>query len=152
MNFAKKQSDNLEQQESLPPCSMESPLQRLLDLLRPRGAPTELHTMVVEEPEDLETDDEGLISFEEERVSQAGAEEGPWGAGGLARRPVGTAASPGQRPLPLLFPPAPPPRLSSPSTRTPSAENGGDMALGCAAPPPPLPAWRLPSSASLPSE
>ncbi|XP_039200906.1 ATP-binding cassette sub-family A member 2 isoform X2 [Crotalus tigris] len=68
VNFAKKQSDNLEQQESLPPCSMESPLQRLLDLLRPRGAPTELRTMVVEEPEDLETDDEGLISFEEERA------------------------------------------------------------------------------------
>ncbi|XP_063172407.1 LOW QUALITY PROTEIN: ATP-binding cassette sub-family A member 2 [Candoia aspera] len=68
VNFAKKQSDNLEQQECLPPCSMESPLQRLLSLLRPRGTPTELRAMVVEEPEDLETDDEGLISFEEERA------------------------------------------------------------------------------------
>lgn len=69
MNFAKKQSDNLEQQETSPACSMESPLQRLLNLLRPRAAPTELRALVVEEPEDLETDDEGLISFEEERVS-----------------------------------------------------------------------------------
>uniref|UniRef100_A0A670KMZ7 ATP-binding cassette sub-family A member 2 n=1 Tax=Podarcis muralis TaxID=64176 RepID=A0A670KMZ7_PODMU len=68
VNFAKKQSDNLEQQESSPACSMESPLQRLLNLLRPRAAPTELRALVVEEPEDLETDDEGLISFEEERV------------------------------------------------------------------------------------
>lgn len=103
MNFAKKQSDNLEQQESLLPCSMESPLQCLLGLLRPRGAPTELRSMVVEEPEDLDTDDEGLISFEEERVSQAGAER-------MVRRPVGTAASPGQRRLPSLFPPAPSPQ------------------------------------------
>ncbi|XP_042333673.1 ATP-binding cassette sub-family A member 2 isoform X2 [Sceloporus undulatus] len=69
VNFAKKQSDNLEQQEaSSPACSMESPLQRLLSLLRPRAAPTELRSLVVEEPEDLETDDEGLISFEEERA------------------------------------------------------------------------------------
>lgn len=70
VNFAKKQSDNLEQQETSPACSMESPLQRLLSLLRPRAAPTELRALVVEEPEDLETDDEGLISFEEERVSR----------------------------------------------------------------------------------
>uniref|UniRef100_A0A8C5RJB7 ATP-binding cassette sub-family A member 2 n=1 Tax=Laticauda laticaudata TaxID=8630 RepID=A0A8C5RJB7_LATLA len=68
VNFAKKQSDNLEQQESLLPCSAESPLQCLFSLLRPRGTPTELRTMVAEEPEDLETDDEGLISFEEERA------------------------------------------------------------------------------------
>uniref|UniRef100_A0A670YQ04 ATP-binding cassette sub-family A member 2 n=1 Tax=Pseudonaja textilis TaxID=8673 RepID=A0A670YQ04_PSETE len=68
VNFAKKQSDNLEQQESFLPCSAESPLQRLLSLLRPRGTPTELRAMVAEEPEDLETDDEGLISFEEERA------------------------------------------------------------------------------------
>ncbi|XP_072841100.2 ATP-binding cassette sub-family A member 2 isoform X1 [Pogona vitticeps] len=69
VNFAKKQSDNLEQQEAgSPACSMESPLQRLLNLLRPRAAPTELRALVVEEPEDLETDDEGLISFEEERA------------------------------------------------------------------------------------
>ncbi|XP_053230953.1 ATP-binding cassette sub-family A member 2 isoform X1 [Podarcis raffonei] len=68
VNFAKKQSDNLEQQETSPACSMESPLQRFLNLLRPRAAPTELRALVVEEPEDLETDDEGLISFEEERA------------------------------------------------------------------------------------
>nr|XP_056716199.1 ATP-binding cassette sub-family A member 2 [Euleptes europaea] len=68
VNFAKKQSDNLEQQETSPACSVESPLQRLLNLLRPRAAPTELRALVVEEPEDLETDDEGLISFEEERA------------------------------------------------------------------------------------
>lgn len=68
VNFAKKQSDNLEQQETSPACAMESPLQRLLNLLRPRAAPTELRALVVEEPEDLETDDEGLISFEEERA------------------------------------------------------------------------------------
>ncbi|XP_053137728.1 ATP-binding cassette sub-family A member 2 [Hemicordylus capensis] len=68
VNFAKKQSDNLEQQETSPACLMESPLQRLLNLLRPRAAPTELRALVVEEPEDLETDDEGLISFEEERA------------------------------------------------------------------------------------
>ncbi|KAJ7308104.1 hypothetical protein JRQ81_008612 [Phrynocephalus forsythii] len=69
VNFAKKQSDNLEQQEAgSPPCPIESPLQRLLNLLRPRAAPTELRALVVDEPEDLETDDEGLISFEEERA------------------------------------------------------------------------------------
>lgn len=68
MNFAKKQSDNLEQQETSPNCSIQSPLERVLSLLRPRAAPTELRALVVEEPEDLETDDEGLISFEEERV------------------------------------------------------------------------------------
>ncbi|XP_019396628.1 PREDICTED: ATP-binding cassette sub-family A member 2 [Crocodylus porosus] len=68
VNFAKKQSDNLEQQETSPNCSIQSPLERVLSLLRPRAAPTELRALVVEEPEDLETDDEGLISFEEERA------------------------------------------------------------------------------------
>lgn len=68
MNFAKKQSDNLEQQETSPSCVLQSPLERVLSLLRPRTTPTELRALVVEEQEDLETDDEGLISFEEERV------------------------------------------------------------------------------------
>uniref|UniRef100_A0A8C0G2T6 ATP-binding cassette sub-family A member 2 n=1 Tax=Chelonoidis abingdonii TaxID=106734 RepID=A0A8C0G2T6_CHEAB len=68
VNFAKKQSDNLEQQETSPNCSIQSPLEHILSLLRPRPAPTELRALVVEEPEDLETDDEGLISFEEERA------------------------------------------------------------------------------------
>ncbi|NXX49782.1 ABCA2 protein, partial [Tricholaema leucomelas] len=68
VNFAKKQSDNLEQQETSPSCTLQSPLERVLSLLRPRPAPTELRALVVEEQEDLETDDEGLISFEEERV------------------------------------------------------------------------------------
>ncbi|CAM4645740.1 unnamed protein product [Lepidochelys olivacea] len=68
VNFAKKQSDNLEQQETSPNCSIQSPLEHILSLLRPRAAPTELRALVVEEPEDLETDDEGLISFEEERA------------------------------------------------------------------------------------
>uniref|UniRef100_A0A4W5P9A0 ATP-binding cassette sub-family A member 2 n=1 Tax=Hucho hucho TaxID=62062 RepID=A0A4W5P9A0_9TELE len=69
VNFAKKQSDNLEQQESSPPGGGQSPLQRLLTLLRPRLANTELDALVSEEPEELESDDdEGLISFEEERV------------------------------------------------------------------------------------
>ena len=68
VNFAKKQSDNLEQQETSPGCALPSPLERLLSLLRPRAAPTELRALVAEEQEDLETDDEGLISFEEERV------------------------------------------------------------------------------------
>uniref|UniRef100_A0A672UE88 ATP-binding cassette sub-family A member 2 n=1 Tax=Strigops habroptila TaxID=2489341 RepID=A0A672UE88_STRHB len=68
VNFAKKQSDNLEQQETSPSCTLQSPLERVLSLLRPRAAPTELRALVVEEQEDLETDDEGLISFEEERV------------------------------------------------------------------------------------
>lgn len=87
MNFAKKQSDNLEQQESSPACAMESPLQRLLNLLRPRAAPTELRALVVEEPEDLETDDEGLISFEEERVR--------WSEGGAPPvRPVSLGGKP----------------------------------------------------------
>lgn len=70
MNFAKKQSDNLEQQETEPPSALQSPLGRLLSLLRPRPAPTELRALVTDEPEDLDTEDEGLISFEEERVSQ----------------------------------------------------------------------------------
>lgn len=68
VNFAKKQSDNLEQQETSPSCAMQSPLEHVLSLLRPRATPTELQALVVEEQEDLETDDEGLISFEEERV------------------------------------------------------------------------------------
>uniref|UniRef100_A0A8C3V4W5 ATP-binding cassette sub-family A member 2 n=1 Tax=Catharus ustulatus TaxID=91951 RepID=A0A8C3V4W5_CATUS len=68
VNFAKKQSDNLEQQETSPSCVLQSPLERVLSLLHPRTAPTELRALVVEEQEDLETDDEGLISFEEERV------------------------------------------------------------------------------------
>uniref|UniRef100_A0A8C2BLM6 ATP-binding cassette sub-family A member 2 n=1 Tax=Cyprinus carpio TaxID=7962 RepID=A0A8C2BLM6_CYPCA len=69
VNFAKKQSDNLEQQESSPSSAGQSPLQRLLSILRPRPANTELNALVSEEPEELESeDDEGLISFEEERV------------------------------------------------------------------------------------
>lgn len=69
VNFAKKQSDNLEQQESSPSSGGQSPLQHLLSLLRPRPANTELNALVSEEPEELESDDdEGLISFEEERV------------------------------------------------------------------------------------
>lgn len=67
VNFAKKQSDNVEQQEA-EPSSLPSPL-GLLSLLRPRPAPTELRALVADEPEDLDTEDEGLISFEEERVS-----------------------------------------------------------------------------------
>ncbi|XP_028910083.1 ATP-binding cassette sub-family A member 2 isoform X2 [Ornithorhynchus anatinus] len=68
VNFAKKQSDNLEQQDSGPGDTPQTPLERLLSLLRPRAAPTELRALVVDEPEDLDTDDEGLISFEEERA------------------------------------------------------------------------------------
>uniref|UniRef100_A0A8C1W4H8 ATP-binding cassette sub-family A member 2 n=1 Tax=Cyprinus carpio TaxID=7962 RepID=A0A8C1W4H8_CYPCA len=69
VNFAKKQSDNLEQQESSPSSAGQSPLQRLLSILRPRPTNTELNTLISEEPEELESDDdEGLISFEEERV------------------------------------------------------------------------------------
>ena len=68
VNFAKKQSDNLEQQETEPPSALQSPLGRLLSLFRPRPTPTELRALVADEPEDLDTEDEGLISFEEERV------------------------------------------------------------------------------------
>uniref|UniRef100_A0A8C9SWW6 ATP-binding cassette sub-family A member 2 n=1 Tax=Scleropages formosus TaxID=113540 RepID=A0A8C9SWW6_SCLFO len=69
VNFAKKQSDNLEQQQSSPSGGGQSPLQRILSLIRPRAANTELNALVSEEPEELESDDdEGLISFEEERV------------------------------------------------------------------------------------
>ncbi|XP_012576614.1 PREDICTED: ATP-binding cassette sub-family A member 2, partial [Condylura cristata] len=68
VNFAKKQSDNLEQQETEPPSALQSPLGRLLSLLRPRPTPTELRALVADEPEDLDTEDEGLISFEEERA------------------------------------------------------------------------------------
>nr|XP_021506816.1 ATP-binding cassette sub-family A member 2 isoform X3 [Meriones unguiculatus] len=66
VNFAKKQSDNVEQQEA-EPSTLPSPL-GLLSLLRPRPAPTELRALVADEPEDLDTEDEGLISFEEERA------------------------------------------------------------------------------------
>lgn len=76
VNFAKKQSDNLEQQETEPPSGLQSPLGRLLSLFRPRPPPTELRALVADEPEDLDTEDEGLISFEEERVSQ-GLGSGP---------------------------------------------------------------------------
>ena len=70
VNFAKKQSDNLEQQEALPPGDGQSPLQRILSLLKSRSANTELNALISEAPEELESDDdEGLISFEEERVS-----------------------------------------------------------------------------------
>lgn len=75
VNFAKKQSDNLEQQETEPPSALQSPLGRLLSLFRTRPTPTELRALVPDEPEDLDTEDEGLISFEEERVSR-GAELG----------------------------------------------------------------------------
>ncbi|MBN3299367.1 ABCA2 protein, partial [Amia calva] len=68
VNFAKKQSDNLDQQESSPPGGSQSPLQRVFNLLRPRPAHTELSALVTEETEELESDDEGLISFEEERA------------------------------------------------------------------------------------
>ncbi|KAM8759875.1 ATP-binding cassette sub-family A member 2 [Acanthopagrus schlegelii] len=69
VNFAKKQSDNLEQQEALPPGDGQSPLQRILSLLKSRSANTELNALISEAPEELESDDdEGLISFEEERV------------------------------------------------------------------------------------
>ncbi|XP_035878364.1 ATP-binding cassette sub-family A member 2 isoform X3 [Phyllostomus discolor] len=68
VNFAKKQSDNLEQQETEPPSALQSPLGRLFSLFRPRPTPTELRALVAEEPEDLDTEDEGLISFEEERA------------------------------------------------------------------------------------
>ncbi|XP_056449000.1 LOW QUALITY PROTEIN: ATP-binding cassette sub-family A member 2 [Gadus chalcogrammus] len=69
VNFAKKQSDNLDQQESSPSGGGRSPLQCILSLLRSRPATTELSALVSEEPEEMESDDdEGLISFEEERV------------------------------------------------------------------------------------
>ncbi|XP_068617160.1 ATP-binding cassette sub-family A member 2 [Brachionichthys hirsutus] len=70
VNFAKKQSDNLEQQGASPPASGPSPLQRFLGLLKSRPPNTELNALIGEEPEELESDDddEGLISFEEERV------------------------------------------------------------------------------------
>ncbi|XP_033946988.1 ATP-binding cassette sub-family A member 2 isoform X1 [Pseudochaenichthys georgianus] len=69
VNFAKKQSDNLDQQEVSPPGPGQSPLQRILNLLKSRPAPTELSALISEAPAELESDDdEGLISFEEERV------------------------------------------------------------------------------------
>lgn len=70
VNFAKKQSDNLEQQEASPLGGGPSPLQRFINLLKSRPANTELNALISEGPEELESDDdEGLISFEEERVS-----------------------------------------------------------------------------------
>ncbi|XP_063752505.1 ATP-binding cassette sub-family A member 2 isoform X2 [Eleginops maclovinus] len=70
VNFAKKQSDNLDQQEVSPPAPGLSPLQRILNLLKSRPANTELSALISEAPEELESDDdEGLISFEEERLS-----------------------------------------------------------------------------------
>lgn len=69
VNFAKKQSDNLEQQEAPPPGGGPAPLQRLVSMLKSRQVTTELSALVSEAPEELESDDdEGLISFEEERV------------------------------------------------------------------------------------
>ncbi|XP_041855370.1 ATP-binding cassette sub-family A member 2 isoform X4 [Melanotaenia boesemani] len=69
VNFAKKQSDSLEQQVVLPTGGGQSPLQCILNFLRSRPAVTELNALISEAPEELETDDdEGLISFEEERV------------------------------------------------------------------------------------
>ncbi|KAI4587779.1 hypothetical protein MJG53_005566 [Ovis ammon polii x Ovis aries] len=76
VNFAKKQSDNLERQETEPPSGLQSPLGRLLSLFRPRPPPTELRALVADEPEDLDTEDEGLISFEEERASEDGESVG----------------------------------------------------------------------------
>lgn len=72
VNFAKKQSDNLEQQDVSPLGSGKSPLQRIFSLLKARTANTELNALISEAPEELESDDdEGLISFEEERVSRS---------------------------------------------------------------------------------
>lgn len=72
INFAKKQSDNLEQQEASPLGGGPSPLQRFINLLKSRPANTELNALISEGPEELESDDdEGLISFEEERVREA---------------------------------------------------------------------------------
>ncbi|XP_075902997.1 ATP-binding cassette sub-family A member 2 [Nelusetta ayraudi] len=69
INFAKKQSDNLEQQEASPLGGGPSTLQRFINLLKSRPANTELNALISEGPEELESDDdEGLISFEEERV------------------------------------------------------------------------------------
>lgn len=92
VNFAKKQSDNLEQQETEPPSGLQSPLCRLLSLFRPRPPPTELRALVADEPEDLDTEDEGLISFEEERVSQG------LGSGPRAGRGPGSVGSGGRAP------------------------------------------------------
>ncbi|XP_028297047.1 uncharacterized protein LOC114458869 isoform X2 [Gouania willdenowi] len=69
--FAKKHSDNLQQQEVPPSGGRPSSLQRIVALLKPRPANTELSALIGEEEqeEELESDDdEGLISFEEERV------------------------------------------------------------------------------------
>lgn len=69
VNFAKKQSDNLQQQEAPPLGAGPSPLQRLINMLKSRQTPTELSALISQAPDELESDDdEGLISFEEERV------------------------------------------------------------------------------------
>uniref|UniRef100_A0AAV2MPG3 ATP-binding cassette sub-family A member 2 n=1 Tax=Knipowitschia caucasica TaxID=637954 RepID=A0AAV2MPG3_KNICA len=68
VNFAKQQSDNLDnQQEVAPPAAGQSPLQRILSLLKSRSVQTELSALISDAPEEI-SDDEGLISFEEERV------------------------------------------------------------------------------------
>ncbi|CAG5917952.1 unnamed protein product [Menidia menidia] len=70
VNFAKKQSDNLDTQVLLPAGGEQSPFSCILNLLKPRPPVTELNSLISEASEELETDDdEGLISFEEERVS-----------------------------------------------------------------------------------
>lgn len=96
MNFAKKQSDNLEQQETELPSALQSPLGRLLSLFRRRPASTELRALMADEPEDLDTEDEGLISFEEERVRAWPGTEGPRCSGQAA--PGGVAAGRADRP------------------------------------------------------
>ncbi|KAM9743027.1 ATP-binding cassette sub-family A member 2 [Menidia menidia] len=69
VNFAKKQSDNLDTQVLLPAGGEQSPFSCILNLLKPRPPVTELNSLISEASEELETDDdEGLISFEEERV------------------------------------------------------------------------------------
>uniref|UniRef100_A0AAV2MP22 ABC transporter domain-containing protein n=1 Tax=Knipowitschia caucasica TaxID=637954 RepID=A0AAV2MP22_KNICA len=69
VNFAKQQSDNLDnQQEVAPPAAGQSPLQRILSLLKSRSVQTELSALISDAPEEI-SDDEGLISFEEERAS-----------------------------------------------------------------------------------
>uniref|UniRef100_A0A3B4BC57 ATP-binding cassette sub-family A member 2 n=1 Tax=Periophthalmus magnuspinnatus TaxID=409849 RepID=A0A3B4BC57_9GOBI len=67
VNFAKQQSDNLEQEEVAPPGGGQSPLQWLRSLLKSRSVQTELSPLINDAPEEL-SDDERLISFEEERV------------------------------------------------------------------------------------
>ncbi|KAM4576304.1 ATP-binding cassette sub-family A member 2 isoform 2-T2 [Odontesthes bonariensis] len=69
VNFAKKQSDSLEPLVMLPTGGGQSPFSYILNLLKSRPAITELNALISEASEELESDDdEGLISFEEERV------------------------------------------------------------------------------------